>query len=296
MRARRDETGFGVIVLSNPSNVVCTVTASEQDAHSATLERLADRLRDELPGEPSASSTSAEGAFLSARRGQCGAVYGSGGTLATLVGALEPDGVVFRFAPVWVREEEIAAMSATIRERERKRVEQEVALRREREDRKRLDELRDKDREKLRSEQEATLRAQYGAMARAFELSLAKELKDYILVQPSAFARKYQSLARRYEHLKADAWEFMTVETSLFDYGTSEFKGRSLETAFANSRIRLRNRVVGEYKDLCFTTGFISDTEFGVEREPFGVLCEDDAVALERHKQGQKFTSRWLVQ
>jgi hypothetical protein len=88
----------------------------------------------------------------------------------------------------------------------------------------------------------------------------------------------------------------MTVETSLFDYGTSGFKGRSLETAFANSRIRLRNRVVGEYKDLCFTTGFISDTEFGVEREPFGVLCEDDAVALERHKQGQKFTSRWLVQ
>src|SRR4051794_1265368 len=114
--------------------------------------------------------------------------------------------------------------------------------------------------------------------------------------QPSAFARKYPSLARRYEHLKADAWEFMTVETSLFDYGTSEFKDRSLEAAFANSRIRLRNRVVGEYKDLCFTTGFISDTEFGVEREPFGELCESGVAVLARYKQGQKFTSRWVVQ
>ena len=161
-------------------------------------------------------------------------------------------------------------MSDMLRKRERKREEQEAALRREREDRRRLHELRDKDREKLRSEQEATLRAQYGAMARAFELSLAKGLKDHISVQPRRLRASIRSLAGRYEHLKADAWEFMTVETSLFDYGTSEFKGRWLETAFANSHIRLRNRVVGEYKDLCFTTGFISDTEFGVEREPFG--------------------------
>ena len=57
--------------------------------------------------------------------------------------------------------------------------------------------------------------------------------------------------------------------------------------AFANSHIRLRNRVVGEYMDLCFTTGFISDTEIGVEREPFGVLCEDDAVALSDINRGR---------
>jgi hypothetical protein len=92
-----------------------------------------------------------------------------------------------------------------------------------------------------------------------------------------------------------DRWEFMSVETSTLDYGTAEYKGRPLETAFANSRIRLRNRVVGEYKELCFTTGFISDTEFSMEREHIGVPCVDAEDALGPYKQAQRFTSRWIV-
>lgn len=295
VRARRSENRFGLVALGNASSVVCKVPPSDQEAHAAVLQRLDERLRDELPGAPLLRPTTAEGAFLSAKRGQCGAVYADGETLAVLVQALERDGIAFRFLPVWVHTEEVAAVGAALGERKRAEAGQEADLRREREDKARLQALKDGEREKVRAEQQNRLRSQYGAMARAFELSLAQELKDYVQDQPSNFVRKYPDLAQHYAELRSDSWEFMTLETSMADYGTAEYKGRPLEAAFANSRIRLRNRVLGEYKDLCFTTGFINDTEFGVEREPLGISCDRGAAAVGRYKQEQRFTSRWFV-
>jgi hypothetical protein len=92
-----------------------------------------------------------------------------------------------------------------------------------------------------------------------------------------------------------DRWELMAVETSILDYGVAEFKGRTLETAFSQTTVKMRNRVLGEYKEHCFVTGFISDKEFDVEREPFSARCETAAASLSAYRQGQRFASRWLV-
>ena len=130
---------------------------------------------------------------------------------------------------------------------------------------------------------------------RAFEGALAEEMKDYLQGHLSNVPLKYPALAAYYTKLKEDRWEFMEVKTTTLDYGPAEFKGRPLETAFAESRIRLRNPILGAYKDLCFVTGYIDDTEFGMKREPISILCEDSARALASYKQSQRFKSRWIV-
>lgn len=86
----------------------------------------------------------------------------------------------------------------------------------------------------------------------------------------------------------------MTADTALHDYGTAEFKGRPLELAFAVTTIKTRNRILGEYRETCFITGFISDTEFEMAREPFSTPC-NNRDALRSYQLAQRFSSRWLV-
>src|SRR6185295_4493332 len=123
--------------------------------------------------------------------------------------------------------------------------------------------------------------------------ALGQELKAHLQNEPSNFSRKYPALARHLAELKSDRWEVMSSETATLDYGTAEFKGRSLEAAFGTSRVRFRNAILGEYKDLCLMTGYINDTEFGIQREPIGILCEGIPRELPGYKTAEKFTSRW---
>ena len=59
----------------------------------------------------------------------------------------------------------------------------------------------------------------------------------------------------------------MTTDSDVEDYGTSDFKGRPLDTAFARVKIRLKNPILGEYKDPCFVFGRIVDPEFNMTRD-----------------------------
>lgn len=85
------------------------------------------------------------------------------------------------------------------------------------------------------------------------------------------------------------------LETHVLDYGTALYKNRPLETALATTRIKMRNRIKGEYQDVCYVTGYINDAEFNVTRDAFGELCEDAGPKLARYKQNENFTSRWIV-
>jgi hypothetical protein len=81
----------------------------------------------------------------------------------------------------------------------------------------------------------------------------------------------------------------------VFDYGVSDRKGRSLETAFAKVNIHLRNRMLGDYKDARFIFGQIVDTEFGMKRDSVGILC-DESERLTIWKSAHGFQSKWIVE
>ena len=105
---RKGSPGFGVVAVRNGSTVLCKVVSSDHEAHAAVLVGLEDRLRDEISAAPSTTATSAEGAFLSAKRGQCGLVYASGTDFAALLDGLQRDQIPSRLTPIWVTPEALA--------------------------------------------------------------------------------------------------------------------------------------------------------------------------------------------
>ena len=91
--------------------------------------------------------------------------------------------------------------------------------------------------------------------------------------------------------MKADHWEIMTTNfADVQDYGTSDFKGRPLDTALARVTIRLKNAILGEYKDACFVFGRIVDPEFNMTREALR-----RRLRRRRRHLGHVFHSRWIV-
>ena len=94
--------------------------------------------------------------------------------------------------------------------------------------------------------------------------------------------------------MKADHWEIMTTESDVQEYGTSDFKGRPLDTALARVKVRFKNAILGEYKDACFVFGRIADPEFNMTREPVVAACDDEG-AIKLWQTGHGFQSRWIV-
>jgi hypothetical protein len=213
-----------------------------------------------------------------------------------MVKALRRDQVAYRFVPAWIEAHEIEAEARRLREKRENESQQEADRRRSREAEQRIEEEKRKETEASKQARELALQKQYGAMARAFEGLLAAEMKDFVTGGSERFRQKYPDIHDWFRKELANKWELMSVDTTLVDYGISEFKGRSLESAFAQTIIKMRNRILGEYKETCFVTGFIKDDEFGMEREAFTAPCGDNGRTMRTHKIGQRFTSRWIVE
>lgn len=295
VRARSGD-GFGIVVVPNASNVLCRIAPNDAEAHTAILARLDDRIGDELPSQPVMTPTSADGAFIAIKRGECGAVYAATTDLAALDDAMNRDGIAHRYLPIWIEPAEIARTRDAIEQDKTRNAEQQAKRQQELEDRKKLDLEKQNEASVRRAAQERALRAQYGERARFFEQALGEEARAFATgTQPAAFVDRYPKLARHYQGQRDDRWELMAVETQVLDYGTALYKDRPLETALATTRIKMRNRIKGEYQDVCYVTGFINDAEFGVVRDPFGEPCDDVGGKLARYKLGEHFTSRWIV-
>jgi hypothetical protein len=288
--------GFGVVALSTGSSVVCEVVGDDRDAHRALLEPYRRRLGEELRMTPTFVVTSADGAFVSAKRGQCGAIYANASDLKKLIEALRRDQIAFRYLPIWFGPDQVAGAREALSGQKRREQEKEADARRQKEDEERLRRQREGDEAAARGEKQAELQKQYGAMARAFEGQLATDMKDLLEHGSPQVAAKYPPVSTWLAAQLRDHWELMTFETTLMDYGVAEFNGRSLEAGFARTTIKMRNRLLGKYQEGCFVTAFVDDKEFAMAREPFSAPCETASGVMTAYRQGERFASRWLVQ
>ncbi len=290
--------GFGFLGLENDSPNICAITPAGLDAHTAILDTNAEEIQDELGTIPSYGSFSADNAFIAAKRLKCGAVYGSGADLSVLVKAFKRDAVAFNVWPLWFDDRAISKSSEDAVRRKTLEAERQGDKARAIADQKLLAEAKDAERGALRDKQELALRKQYGSMAKAFELRLSSSIDALLMNEPNAgdFAAHHPLVAGPLRSLLADKWEVISRQTDIADYGTAEFKGRTLELGIAKTGVKLRNRILGEYKDLCFITAVVDDAEFGVEREPLGIACDDNTGALETYKREERFSSRWVVE
>jgi hypothetical protein len=142
--------------------------------------------------------------------------------------------------------------------------------------------------------QQAELRAKYDGSAKAAVADIVADVTNWAQSQKGPVGAEYPDYAAWLAEKRADHWEIMTTDSDVQDYGTSDFKGRPLDTAFARVTIRLTNPILGEYKDACFVFGRMADPEFRMMRELIAATCDDgDGVKL--WQTAHKFQSRWIV-
>lgn len=87
----------------------------------------------------------------------------------------------------------------------------------------------------------------------------------------------------------------MGLSHNIADYGTADWKGRQLEVVFTDISVSMKNRVLGQKENSCFSLGLIFDAEFQVYREPFVEECESAAQPMKAWQQAQGFRGQWVV-
>ena len=287
--------GFGVVLLlKGKSPNLCVVAPEKTEAHEQLILKNADKLTFDMHVAPALAMRSAEDAVVAARKMQCGAVYASAPDLKTISEGLFRDSTQFNFSSLWITPAELDLKDTELAEKKRLDAQQSFERRQKADDEARLRAQRDKDVAKMQSEQQSKLRAEYDGPAKAAVANIVADVLNWEQSQRGPVGPEYPQFAAWLAATKADHWEIMTTESDVQDYGTSDFKGRSLDTAFARVTIRLRNPILGEYKDACFVFGQIADREFGMTREPIVANCEDaDAITL--WQADHKYHSRWVV-
>jgi hypothetical protein len=107
------------------------------------------------------------------------------------------------------------------------------------------------------------------------------------------------SVQTRYRNHRTDGWEYVDLDNNITDYGTADWKGRQLEMVFTDVSITMKNRILGEYKKLCFSLALIFDEEFKMLRDPleeFNPDCNQASDPTRTWKQARGFKSQWLAE
>ena len=288
------KNGFGVILLKTGSPNLCGVVTDKVEAQKLLILKNADKLTFDMRLAPVLVVESAEDAFGGAQKAQCGAIYASAADLKTISEGLTRAAIPFAFSSLWITLSELDAKDAEVVEKHRLEAQQAAERARKAAEEARLVTLRAEDQAARQSVQQATLRAQYDGSAKAAVAAIVAEVTSWGENQRGAVGVEYPDYAAWLAEMKADHWEIMSTNSNVQDYGTSDFKGRPLDTAFARVTIRLKNAILGEYKDACFVFGRIADPEFNTTREPLVASCGDEG-AIKLWQTGHGFQSRWIV-
>jgi hypothetical protein len=293
---KRAIDGFGVVIVKNSTSVVCQTVTSQQKAHESLLSHDADRLELEFGAPTSTISTSVDSAFVAAKRGQCGAIYGAAKDLRELITSLQRDKLNYHVVPIWFSTADVDAEQTKIADRLASEIRAHEAL----EQKKRDDQVRRaverKQTDAERTEREAQLRQQNGSLARGMADSVLSRIKSFSSGAGDGMrvAQEWPGLAKWFGDQRRQEWELESVSGDLLDYGVVEWKSRVLEAGFVAVRFKMKQRTLGEYQEKCFSVGYTADHEFDVERDPIAVPCEDEST-LSRYKVAHSFTSKWFA-
>lgn len=287
-------TGYGLILLKNGSSVVCLTESDKVEAHSHLLLKVADGLAVALNGDPSISQISLDDAFANSQKGKCGAIYADAAALKEIDSELSRMNIQHSFLNIWISPDQVDAADKVIRDQQHS-AEVEAQKRAQRlEDQAKLEAARKVNESATAEAQQAQFRAKYGARANAEAAAISAEISTWTTQQKGTAQEEFPAYANWVSDELADHWEFQDINSEVADFGTSNFKGRQLETIIARVTLNWKNRLLGEYDKPCFLFGRINDTEFSIVREPFVVKC-DDTTDLEHWEQGHQFASQWIT-
>jgi len=291
--------GYGIIIVRSNISAVCLVAKDKIAGHKQWVDQNIDRLSAELTIKSLPTMGSLDAAFQAVERQQCAGVYGSAADLKQLADALDRDHKQYTFAPVWAKDDEITALNDGAKARE---ADEAAEIERHRQnvisEQKLRNELAAADAQK-KENREKQLRSQYGKIASADAAAITDQVRHAFNAgqdwQATPAFAQFPTAVAAYQNLIESRWELQSLNSEVSDYGTADWKGRKLEASFAKVSIRMRNRILGEYKDVCFIFGRMNDTEFNMVRDGIGTTC-DNVQAVQAWKQGHQFNSLWFAE
>ncbi len=286
--------GFGIVLLKTGSPNLCLAVGAEVSSHRQLLLPDEGKLNLEMQTEVVIKDTNIDDAFINVQKRQCGAVYASVADLKALTVALTRNDIPYAFSSLWNLPADVERKDAALAERARIAAQEETERAQRNADQSRLAAVRAQDLSATQAAQQVALRQKFGDGAKAAAAALSSEIIAWTKDQSGQIAGFYPAYAAWLTDKLTDHWEVMTIDTELRDFGTSNFKNRTLDTVFARITLHLKNRMLGEYKDACFIFGRINDTEFSMSREPALAKCDDEA-AIRAWQAGHQFKSEWLA-
>jgi len=297
--------GFGALAFSSDKAVGCTVIDDSIEGHDTSIEAAVSALQF-LNGAVVKETTnvSATVAFRQAQKGQCAFIYASSASLKTILDASKAAGIAPTVLPVWTtasaitkRSQELASQQAnkSLSEAERRgeleKLQAEAVAKKQAE-------------EAQLEERQRRYRAQHGAKVASLVSSIdgqLQEVRDEIDGALSARKNVNSTLSsasfwgeypRWYADKRMKGWDFDSTVPEPKDYGVAKWRGREVEAITAEIRVLMKNRKLGEYSDDCWNVGYIIDTEFSMNREPFVAACKD-VNALKAWQANNGFETRW---
>ena len=238
--------------------------------------------------------TTIDDAFINIQKAQCGGVYASAADLKTLIAALTRNGMPYVFSTLWNLPEDVDREDASLAEKAAAALREDNDRQQRNADQAHLLTIRQQDQTATQAAQQASLQAKFGESAHAAAATLSSEVIAWSKDQSGEIGALYPVFATWLSDELTDHWEIVTIDSSLEDFGISNFKTREVDTVFSRITLHLKNRMLGEYKDACFIFGRINDTEFSMSREPTLAKCDDEA-AIKAWQEGHQFKSEWFA-
>lgn len=289
---------FSVVAVVNGTSVVCQTVPDRQKAHEGLVDSVSDRLMVEFGAQPKVISTSIDSAFVSVKRGQCGAIYGTAKDLRDLIAGLQRDELTYHVMPVWFSPADVDREQKEVANAEARRLREQQALEQKQKDDQIRAEIQRRQTDGERKERQVALQRESGVLARGPQESIAGQIKEFAIASgvtdKTHVIQKWPTLAAWYRNRISEEWELENVTSELRDYGMVKWKDRILEAGFVAITFEMKNRALGEHQQKCLVVGYVADREYEVSRDPLVVPCEDE-LAVGRYKTAHEFSSKWLA-
>ena len=294
--------GFGYVVNNNSSSVGCLTIDGSEEAHEILVSQAEDRINLYRDTRVSVFELmSIDQAFSQWQRGRCGVVYANAEDLSLLIENLVSNGDDFDLSPDWFSAKAVDKIQNTIKTRDD---ETKRAIETRRRELKLQKKLEEEAREQAISEadqRQAELRQIYGPRVKGLKEAFDAEMNvlldqlmgGNVLEEPSEYIGKFKALDDAIIFHQRRAWEETERQLTVIDYGSAEWSERDLEAIIMQAKVKVKNRTLGKYKDICFDLGYIWDQEFEMIRDPAAISCTDGNFSGWKNKQ--TFTSRWNV-
>jgi len=209
------------------------------------------------------------------------------------------NGTKYIVLPVWNRNEEIQDAEKLVEVKKDAEIRRELIARTQRDAQENLRRTMNAEENAKAKVRQAALRSEFGKVGGAYADGIAKDIRVSIDTrddwQQSVAYAQFPKFVTWFQNMVRNHWELQSFNSEIEDYGHAEWKGRTMETGFTLINIRLRNRILGEYQNLCLIVGRMNDAEFGMVRDPTEFSC-DQTAELSSLNKARGFESQWLVQ